>query len=136
MIMQEVLHYNSNDIVNSTTNLEEKIKNSSPEELTLMLFNGCLQFINKGKNYLNNKQYEQANNNFQRAEAIILELHNTLNFQYPISKQLALLYQYIYNNLVSGNIKSDIQQLNDAENIIFELRDTWLTAIEQIKYEQ
>ena len=116
--------------------LEEKVKNSSAEELTLMLFNGCLNFIDQGKQFLNKKQYEQANNNLQRAEAIILELNCTLNFKYSISNTLSALYNYTYNRLVEGNIKSDQQQINEAENIITTLRDTWLTAIEQIKYEQ
>ena len=108
---------------------QQRILNAPPEHLTLMLYNGCLKFIDDGIEALGKKDYESANNLFQRAQRIISEFRLTLNFDYEISHQLLPLYNYIYDRLVEGNIKSDLAQIEEAKGIITELRDAWVQAM-------
>ena len=101
----------------------QQIMTATPEALTLMLYNGCLKFMNEGKEAIEQKQWEQANNVLQKAQNIISEFRITLNMDYEISKQLLPLYNYTYDRLVEGNIKSDPTMIQEAIDIIKELRD-------------
>lgn len=115
---------------------QQRILNAPPEHLTLMLYNGCLKFIDDGIESLGKQDYESANNLFQRAQRIISEFRLTLNFDYEISNQLLPLYNYVYDRLVEGNIKSDLAQINEAKGIITELRDAWVQAMKTYRIDK
>ena len=115
---------------------QQRILNAPPEHLTLMLYNGCLKFIDDGIEALGKQDYESANNLFQRAQRIISEFRLTLNFDYEISNQLLPLYNYVYDRLVEGNIKSDLAQINEAKGIVTELRDAWVEAMKKARAEK
>lgn len=114
----------------------QQILNAPAEQLTLMLYNGCLKFIDDGKVALENRNYEEANVNLQKAQRIISEFRLTLNMDYDISHQLFMLYNYIYDRLVEGNIKGDMAQIDEARGIVGELRDTWLEAMKRARFEK
>ena len=115
---------------------QNRILNAPPEHLTLMLYNGCLRFIDEGRDALEKKDYEEANNLLQKAQRIISEFRLTLNFDYEIAHQLLPLYNYIYDRLVEGNIKSDLNQIDDAKGIVTELRDAWVEAMKKARIEK
>ena len=115
---------------------QQRILNAPPEHLTLMLYNGCLKFIDDGMEALARKDYESTNNFLQRAQRIISEFRLTLNFDYEISHQLLPLYNYIYDRLVEGNIKSDLSQIEEAKGMITELRDAWVQAMKTYRIDK
>ena len=100
----------------------QQIMTATPEALTLMLYNGCLKFIDEGIQGVKDKKWEDANTSLQKAQNIISEFRITLDMDYDISKQLMPLYNYTYDRLVEGNIKSDVAMLEEAKGIIKELR--------------
>ena len=55
---------------------------------------------------------------------------------YEISKQLLPLYNYTYDRLVEGNIKSDPAMIQEAIDIIKELRDAWAQAMKKARQEK
>ena len=114
----------------------QQVLNAPPEQLTLMLYNGCLKFIEEGTQTLKEKNYEAANNSLQKAQRIISEFRLTLNMDYEISHQLFPLYNYVYDRLVEGNIRSDISKLDEAKGIITELRDAWVEAMKKARSEK
>ena len=111
----------------------QQIMTATPEALTLMLYNGCLKFMNEGKEAVENKQYENANNLLQKAQKIISGFRSTLNMDYEISHQLMPLYNYCYDRLVEGNMKSDPAMVQEAIDIIRELRDAWAQAMKKAR---
>ena len=114
----------------------QQIMTATPEALTLMLYNGCLKFMNEGKDAIEAKQWEQANTSLQKAQNIISEFRITLDMDYEISHQLMPLYNYTYDRLVEGNIKSDVAMLEEAKGIIKELRDAWAQAMKKARKEK
>lgn len=106
------------------------VTTASPGELTLMLYNGCLKFINLAKQAINNKDIEQKNTNIQKAQNIISELILTLNMDVEISKNMHSLYEYANRRLLEANIQQDISILEEVEGIITEFRDAWKQAIQ------
>ena len=113
-----------------------QVLNAPPEQLTLMLYNGCLKFIGEGIDSMQNKNFENANTSLLKAERIISEFRLTLNMDYEISHQLFPLYNYVYDRLVEGNMKSDVSKLEEAKGIITELRDAWVGAMKKARAEK
>ena len=114
----------------------QQVLTAPPEALTLMLYNGALRFMTEGREAIERKDYEEANNSLQKAQNIITEFRVTLNMEYEISHQLLPLYNYVYDRLVEANMKSDVKQLDEAKNIITELRDAWAQAMKKARAEQ
>ena len=114
----------------------QQVLNAPPEQLTLMLYNGCLKFIDEGIVAVEEKKYEDANTFLQKAQRIISEFRVTLNMDYEISHQLLPLYNYVYDRLVEGNMKSDTSKLIEAKEIISELRDAWAEAMKKARIER
>ena len=108
---------------------EQSVTTATPEELTLMLYNGCIKFINLAEVYIEEKDYGKSNLNIQKAQDIIQELNITLNMDYEISQNLRQLYTFVNEKLLDANIQKDKQALFDAKEIVSDLRDTWKEAM-------
>lgn len=107
------------------------VTTASGAQLTLMLYNGCVKFIQQGMKAMEGKQFEVKNKAIQRAQDIIQELMLTLNQEIEISKQMMPLYEYIHYQLQQGNMKNDITSLEEALELVMEFRDTWKDAMKQ-----
>lgn len=101
------------------------IMTATPAELTLMLYEGAIKFCNIGIIAIEKKDYEKANENLKKAQNIITELRVTLNRKYKVWEDFERVYDYIYRRLVEGNMKKDIEIVEDALKYIREMRDTW-----------
>ncbi|NMB96660.1 MAG: flagellar export chaperone FliS, partial [Clostridiaceae bacterium] len=108
---------------------ENSILTSTPEELTLMLFNGIVKFIMQSQLAIEENQLEKANNAILRAQDIITELQSTLDTRYEISKSMALLYDYMQRRLIDANVSKDSKVLDEVLSYATELRDTWVQAM-------
>ncbi|AYV67870.1 flagella export chaperone FliS [Niallia circulans] len=112
---------------------QNAVNTSSPGDLTLMLYNGCLKFITLAKRAIEDKNIEKRNENLGKAQNIINELMITLNLEIDISKNMLQMYDYIYRRLVEANTKNDINILNEVEGYVIEFRDTWKEVIKIAK---
>lgn len=106
------------------------VTTSTPGELTLMLYNGCLKFIQQGKMELEKGNLEQKNIAIQKAQAIVTELMLTLDTSYDVSKNMLILYEFVNSRLIEGNIQNDAAMFEEAAGIITEFRDTWKQVIQ------
>ncbi|MFD1862053.1 flagellar export chaperone FliS [Planococcus chinensis] len=112
---------------------QNSVMTASPQELTLMLYNGCLKFMKLSKKAMADNKIEEKNTNSLKAQAIIQELRHTLDMDIAISEGLARMYDYIYGLLIEANMKNDLAALEEAEGYVTELRDTWKLAMGQLK---
>lgn len=108
---------------------QNSVTTASPGELTLMLYNGCLKFLNKAKLAIQEKNIQEKNTNLIKAQAIISELMSTLNMDIEVSKNMFALYEYINRRLVEANIQSDVAIIEEVEGLVTEFRDTWKEVI-------
>lgn len=121
-----------------TNNPYSKIKNNSiltasPQELTLMLYDGAIKFANQSKAAIENKEYESAHNLNLRVQAIIEEFRSTLDMRYEVSEGLDMLYEYIESRLIDANIGKDIAILDEVVDLLRDLRNTWKEAMQLAK---
>lgn len=106
------------------------VNTSTPGELTLMLYNGCLKFIQQAKKALEDGNMQEMNTSAQKAQAIISELMLTLDTSYPVSQNMLVLYEFVNSRLIDGNIKKDSALFDEASAIVLEFRDTWKQVIQ------
>ncbi len=115
------------------------IMTASPGELTLMLYDGAIKFIKRAKLSIAEKNFDSANEQIKRAEAIVMELINTLDFNYVMADGLLSLYDFINHELLEANMTKDEKRLDELIPLITDMRDTWQQAIRlnrKIEYSQ
>lgn len=115
---------------------DNSIYTSSPEELTLLLYNGLIKFIMQAQFAIDQKSLERTNNSIIRAQAILNEFTNTLDMKVEISQSLALLYDYMNRRLLDANLKKDKAILEEVLGYAKELRDTWAQAMKIAKQQR
>lgn len=111
----------------------QQIMTASPEELTLMLYNGTLRFVNESVRAIDQQDAEAANRTNLRAQAIVRELMNTLDTQYEVAQSMLPLYEYMERRLIEGNIQKDSAPLLEVKALMTELRDSWATAMKSVR---
>jgi flagellar secretion chaperone FliS len=104
---------------------QNSVLTASPQELTLMLYSGCLKFIKLSKRAMAENKFEEKNTNIIKAQAIIQELKITLDPKVELSDSLVPLYEYMYNRLIEANMKNDTEILEEVEGYVADMRDTW-----------
>jgi len=112
------------------------IYTSTPEELTLMLYNGLIKFIMQAHCGLDEKDMERTSLSIIRAQDIVLHFRSTLDMKYEVSQGLDSLYEYMYRRLIEANIKKDKDILGEILGMAKELRDTWGQAMKLAKQPQ
>ncbi|WP_409302821.1 flagellar export chaperone FliS [Peribacillus sp. SCS-155] len=109
---------------------QNSVNTASPGELTLMLYDGCLKFLSQAKKAIDSGSIEKRNINIQKAQNIIQEFMVTLNMDVTVSKDLMSMYDYLYRRLVEANIHNNKEIVEEVEQFVRELRDTWKQAIQ------
>ncbi|HOQ06368.1 MAG TPA: flagellar export chaperone FliS [Clostridiales bacterium] len=112
---------------------QNAIMTASPEELTLMLYNGLIKFIMIARKAIEEKDVPRAHENIIRAQDIVNEFKASLNMQYEISHNLNMLYDYFLDRLLEANIRKDTAILDEVLRFVRELRDTWAQAMKIAK---
>ena len=111
----------------------QQIMTASPAELTLMLYNGAIRFVNESILALESGDMPKSHNANIKAQNIVREFMVTLDMQYEISQSWAALYEYIHYRLVQGNLKKDREMLVEARGLLTELRDAWHAAMKSVR---
>lgn len=110
---------------------KNKILTASPAEVTLMLYEGAIKFCNVAIMAIQNKEIEKAHLNIKKAQRIIEEFRNTLDRKYPVAEDFDRIYVYLLQRLLQANIKKDPEILEDVNENLRMLRDTWKEIMRQ-----
>ncbi|MFC5528956.1 flagellar export chaperone FliS [Cohnella yongneupensis] len=106
------------------------VQTSGPQ-LVLMLYDGAIKFVRAGIESIEERKPEKANTNLQKAQRIIHELIASLNFDYEISNNLVLLYEYMIRQLIQANSRKDVVPAREVMNYLVDLRETWAVAMKK-----
>lgn len=105
--------------------LRSKVMTATPAELTLMLYEGAIKFVNKAIMSTEKDDVMGAHNNLMKTQRIIEELRASLDHKYPVAKEFDTVYEYILRRLVEANIKKDKDILEEVLEHLRTMRDTW-----------
>ena len=115
---------------------QNSIMTASPQELTLMLYNGAIKFANQAVIAINENNPKEAHEKIVRVENIIREFILTLDHTYPVADDMAAMYDYLKRRLSQANIKKDAEILEEVIGFLREFRDTWKEAMNSTKKPQ
>ncbi len=110
-----------------------KIMNASPAELTLMLYDGAIKFCNIAIMGLEQKDLQKANDNIKKVQRIIDEFRATLDMKYPVAEDFDRVYKYLLSRLLEANIKKDKAILEEVNEHLHSMRDTWKEVMKRAK---
>ena len=113
--------------------LANKVMTASPQELTLMLYDGAIKFCTRAINNIENAEIEEAHKSLIKAQNIIEEFMIVVDRKIEVGNNLFLMYDYMYRRLVEANLKKDSAIIDEVIHLIRELRDAWKIAMDKEK---
>lgn len=102
-----------------------KILTASPAELTLMLYEGAIKFCNVAIVAVEQKDIQKAHDNIVKTEHIIDYFRQTLDMKYAVAEDFERVYTYLSQRLVQANMKKDKEILEEVNQHLRDMRDTW-----------
>lgn len=106
----------------------QSINTMTQGELLLLLYDELYKRLSQAELMLDQQNYPVYEVSIERAVAIIEYLDSTLDRQYPISKNLAQLYEYFTYELGRAKIGRRKEVLTPVKSMIGELRDAFRQA--------
>lgn len=106
-----------------------KVMGASGPELTLMLYDGAIKFLNVADYALEKKDVEKAHINIIKTEKIIDYLRNTLDMKYPVAQDFENMYSYIARRLIEANMGKDREIVAEVNKHMHAIRDNWVEVM-------
>lgn len=109
------------------------IETASKERILLMLYEACIRNLKKCKTAMLAKQMADKGLYLGKAQDIINELSNSLNFDVggELSKQLESLYLHLFEQTTQANIQNDPNKIDHSIKILETLYSGWKEVIEK-----
>ncbi len=108
------------------------ITTATPEKLMIMLFDGAIQFLQKAKTAIAEKNLQERSVNIESARKIIRELMRTIDLDNgnDVSKSLFRLYNKMAMNLIKANVSKNSVLVDEVLNDMTNIRWGFQKAIE------
>jgi flagellar protein FliS len=111
------------------------VATASKEKVLLMLYEGCIRNLRKCKIAMENKNWAEKGIHLGKAQDIVNELSNSLNFEVggDIAKQLEALYVHVFQETTKANIENDPAKIAHCIKVMETLYEGWKEAVEKLK---
>jgi flagellar protein FliS len=108
------------------------ITTATPEKLMIMLFDGAVQFLQKAKTAIDEKNLKERSTNIESARNIIRELMRTIDLENgnTVSKSLFRLYNRMAMNLIKANVSRNASLIDEVIEDLVNIRWGFQKAIE------
>lgn len=106
-----------------------KVMTASGPELTLMLYDGAIKFLNVADYAIEKKDVQKAHDNLIKTEKIIDYLRNTLDMRYSVAQDFENMYSYIYRRLIEANLSKDREIIAEMLQHMHAIRDNWIEVM-------
>lgn len=117
----------------ANTYLTNKVMTASPQEITLMLYDGVIRFCNKAITFIDEANVEEAHKYIVKAQNIIEEFMIVVDRKYEVGENLYLMYEYMYRRLIEANLHKDKTIIEEVITLIRGIRDSWKEAMDKEK---
>lgn len=108
------------------------ITTATPEKLMIMLFDGAVQFLQKAKIAIEEKNFQERATNIESARKIVRELMRTIDLENgnDVSKSLFVLYNRMAMKLIKANVSKNITLIDEVIEDLSNIRWGFQKAIE------
>ena len=107
---------------------QQSINTMTQGELLLLLYDELVKRLTQAELALDKANYPVFEASVQRGMDIVRYLDDTLDRQYPISKNLTRLYEYFTYELGRVKIGRHKEPLTHVKTMVCELRESFRTA--------
>lgn len=109
---------------------QTQLSTTSPAKLLLAAYDGAMRFCRIGLEKMREGRIDEQSVNLNKALAVVCELLATLNEEAnpPLVARLRALYLYVIEKLAHANLTADEAAVNEAMNILANLRESWAEA--------
>lgn len=107
---------------------EQSVNTMTQGELLLLLYDELYKRLSQAELMLDQENFPVYEASIERSVAIIYYLDSTLDRQYPISGNLAQLYEYFTYELGRAKIGRRKEVLTHVKTMVGELRDAFRQA--------
>jgi flagellar secretion chaperone FliS len=106
------------------------IHTAPPEQLVVMLYDGCLRFLRRAEAAAEEGRRPQVTEGVARATAIIMELNATLDMELggDIAQNLRSLYFFLHRHLLEASREASAEKVRQAIDLVAELRGAFAEA--------
>lgn len=109
---------------------KEAIHQKSPQEITALLYEACLNNLQEAKTAIEEKNYTITNERLQKANDILERLGAGLNYEAGIiADQLEAVYNYMAETLIKANLKKDEALIDEVIKLLTDLSLAWSKAL-------
>ncbi len=114
---------------------QTQVATASKEKVLLMLYESCIRNLKLCKKSMVEKNFAEKGVYLGKAQDIINELSNSLNFEVggDLPKQLEALYMHLFDQTTQANIHNDQTKIEHCIKILETLYSGWKEAVEKIK---
>ena len=123
------------------------INTATPEKLMIMLFDGAIQFLQKAKIAIEEKNLQERSMNIDMARKILRELMRTIDLENgnDVSKNLFKLYNNMAMKLIKANVSKNAEMIDSVIEDLTNIRwgfqkaieiQTGVTSLEDVMREQ
>ena len=108
------------------------ITTATPEKLMVMLFDGAIQFLQKAKVAIEEKNLHERATNIEGARKIIREFMRTIDLENgnDVSKRLFRLYNKMVMKLIKANVSRNVSLIDEVIEDLTNIRWGFQKAIE------
>ena len=112
---------------------QQSILTATPGQLVVMLYDGCLRFLQQGAQSMREGKLAEAGSRLQRAEAILDELLSTLDLEQGgvIASRLQGIYVFALRHLMEARLERDAGKIDRVVELLGELRESWMEIAAQ-----
>jgi len=117
---------------------QQSVMTMTPVEMLIMLYDGALKeiYIVRQAFELEPRDLSIINKGLQKAQKIINYLKLSLDTNYTVALNLLSLYDYCDWLLIQANIKKDPARLSEVEDIITQLKESYVQADKSLRIQQ
>lgn len=107
---------------------EQSVDTMTPGELLLTLYDELVKRLTRAELALDSQDYTLLETTVDRSMDIVHYLNDTLDRSYPISRELARMYEFFCYELVRVKIGRNRTELERVKRMVGELRDAFRVA--------
>lgn len=114
--------------------LRDAVMTATPEQLQLMLYDGCIRFAKQARDAIERRDYETSYERLTRAQHIVLEMQSGLNYDVnrELCERVASIYGFLYRKLIDACVQRDVQAIDDALKVLSIERETWQILVDKV----
>ena len=111
-----------------------QVLTAPPEKLRLLLLDGCIRFMEDGRDGLVSQDFEKMYEGFTQARDIVLELISGMKPEVnpELCDKLGALYTFVFRHLTEAGLEKSTDKIDECLKIMRYERETWGMLCEQL----